>query len=250
MTASLLKDSIGGVLLDIEGTTTPISFVYDVLFPYARARVKDFLAAQIKDEGVRRDIIALYEENASDLQKGLNPPLLRDHTSEPQAESIAAYVHWLMDRDRKSTPLKSLQGKIWEAGYGAGELRSQVFDDVPRALRRWREQGKEIRIYSSGSVLAQKLLFAHTEAGDLTPFISGYFDTHIGAKRDLQSYRRIAKEFNREPSEIVFISDVDAELDAAREAGLETLLCARAGNPAQSNRLAHAVIQSFDELFT
>ena len=154
-----------------------------------------------------------------------------------------------MDQDRKSTPLKSLQGRIWEAGYYSGELQSQIFDDVPRALRRLREQQKEICIYSSGSVLAQKLLFAHTEAGDLTALIRDYFDTNVGAKRDAASYQRIAHSLARVPSEIVFISDVVAELDAARSAEFQTLLCERPGNHAQPVS-SHNAIQTFDELFS
>ena len=126
-------------------------------------------------------------ENAEDAARGLNPPSIGGGT----AEELSAYVHWLMDQDRKATPLKSLQGKIWQAGYRAGELHSQVFEDVPPAFKRWSEQGKEICIYSSGSILAQKLLFANTEEGDLTPFISGYFDTNTGPKSEAESYRRI-----------------------------------------------------------
>lgn len=247
-TVTASQEQISVILLDIEGTTTPISFVYDVLFAYARARVKDFLAGHFSDEQVRADIVGLYEENAADLQRGLNSPLLRDASSESQLELIVDYVHWLMDQDRKSTPLKSLQGKIWEEGYRAGELRSQVYEDVPRAFERWHSQGITICIYSSGSVLAQRLLFAHTEAGDLTRFISECFDTNIGAKRDAESYRRIAAACKRPASEIVFISDVDAELDAALAAGLQTCLCIRPGNPLQSNTAAHPVIHTFDEI--
>ncbi len=238
---------MSGILLDIEGTTTPIDFVYQVLFPYARARVKDFLAAHLADAEVRADIAGLYEENAADLQRGLSPPSLRDKPSEPRLESIVAYADWLMDRDRKSTPLKSLQGKIWEEGYLSGKLHSQVFDDVPPAFERWSKHNKDIRIYSSGSVLAQKSLFAHTQAGDLTPFIRGYFDTNIGAKQDTESYRRIAAAFHP-ASEIIFVSDVDAELDAARAAGLEIVLCVRPGNQPQANAAAHPLIHSFDEI--
>jgi enolase-phosphatase E1 len=246
--ASSLNKTTGAVLLDIEGTTTPISFVYDVLFPYARARATDFLAAHVNDEEVRRDIIGLYEENARDLERGINPPMLRDRSHEPQIESIAAYFNWLMDQDRKSTPLKSLQGKIWEEGYKAGELRGQVFADVPQALARWRRLHKAVCIYSSGSVLAQRLLFAHTEAGDLTGFIDGYFDTNIGLKREPASYARIASEIRLSPDEVIFISDVDAELDAASAAGLDTRLCIRPGNHPQANRRAHQVIYTFDHM--
>jgi enolase-phosphatase E1 len=246
VTASEKQPSV--FLLDIEGTTTPISFVYDVLFPYARSRVKDFLARNYSDNAVRADIIGLYEENVEDLRHGLNPPLLRDAAHESQLEMIVDYVHWLMAQDRKSTPLKSLQGKIWEEGYLAGELQSQVFEDVPRAFERWKDKGKGVFIYSSGSALAQRLLFAHTEFGDLTRFIDDYFDTSTGGKKEAQSYRRIAAASKRSPMEILFISDVDAELDAARAAELQTRLCVRPGNPTQLNLDSHPVIRGFDEI--
>ena len=158
-----------------------------------------------------------------------------------------AYVHWLMDRDRKSTGLKSLQGKIWEAGYRSGELRGQVYADVVPAFARWQEQNKQITIFSSGSVLAQKLLFSTTPAGDLTRFIRAYFDTTIGPKREAESCRRIAVALGLPPSEILFLSDVDAELDAARAAGIEIALCVRPGNP-EAATCGHPLIHIFDEV--
>jgi enolase-phosphatase E1 len=248
VTASFIKSPVSVILLDIEGTTTPIDFVYRTLFPYARARVMSYLAEHLSDEQTQADIAALRDEYAEDVKRKLEPPPLRDQSETTLLESITAYVHWLMDQDRKSTPLKSLQGRIWEAGYRAGELHSQVFDDVPGALARLREQQKEICIYSSGSVLAQRLLFAHTEAGDLTPLIRDYFDTRIGAKREAESYQRIAHSLSRVPSEIVFISDVVAELDAARSADFQTLLCIRPGNHTQPDS-SHTAIRTFDELF-
>lgn len=247
--ALLFKSPVSVVLLDIEGTTTPIDFVYSVLFPYARARVQSFLAEHISDEATQDDIAGFRHEHAEDVKQKSEPPPLRDQYEKTLIESITAYVHWLMDQDRKSTPLKSLQGRIWEAGYHLGELQSQIFDDVPRALRRLREQQKEICIYSSGSVLAQKLLFAHTEAGDLTSLIRDYFDTNVGAKRDAASYQRIAQLLACAPSEIVFISDVVAELDAARSAEFQTLLCERPGNHAQPVS-SHNAIRTLDELFS
>jgi enolase-phosphatase E1 len=244
----LLKSPASLILLDIEGTTTPIDFVYQTLFPYARAQVKSFLAEHLSDKQAQADIAGLRAEHAEDMKQRLEPPPIQEQSEKAMLESITAYVHWLMDQDRKSTPLKSLQGRIWEAGYRLGELQSQIFDDVPRALPRWRERQKEVCIYSSGSVLAQKLLFAHTEAGDLTMFIRDYFDTNVGAKRNSESYRRIAYSLALAPSEIVFISDIVAELDAARSAGFQTLLCERPGNHAQPVS-SHAAIRTFDELF-
>src|SRR5690349_7952081 len=232
------------VLLDIEGTTTPIDFVYNVLFPYARRRMQEFVQSHPADTDVRAAINQLIEENARDLEQGLAPPPVE--ADEPRrTQAVAAYALWLMDQDRKSTPLKSLQGRIWEMGYEAGELRSSLFADVPPAFARWRDAGRDICIYSSGSRLAQRLLFAHTEAGDLTRFIRDYFDTHVGAKREPASYRHIAASLDCTPSDIVFVSDVVAELDAARDAGLQTRLSVRPGNPPQPPS-PHRVIHSFD----
>jgi enolase-phosphatase E1 len=237
--------TITGILLDIEGTTTPIDFVYKVLFPYARAHMGAFLGEHQLDEEVRAAIASLREEHAADEQQGINLPPLR----EEELESIVAYIHWLMDRDRKSTPLKTIQGRVWQYGYQSGALRSQVFGDVPVAFERWHKQKKEIRIFSSGSVLAQKLLFANTEAGDLTKYISGYFDTKIGAKGDAESYMRISNAFGLAASEILFISDVTEELNGARSANMQTWLCLRPGNRPQPLGSGHPIIRSFDELF-
>lgn len=224
--------SIRSLLLDIEGTTTPISFVYEVLFPFARRRVETFLREHADEEPVAADLRGLESLRAA----------------EAPGQSIAEFARGLMDQDRKDTPLKSLQGKIWEEGYRRGELRGQLFPDVPRALRRWRGQGRDISIFSSGSVLAQRLLFAHSDAGDLTPLVREYFDTTVGAKQESASYRRIAEELERQPAEILFISDVVAELDAARAAELNVRLAVRPGNRPVS-RPDHAAITSFDELF-
>lgn len=244
-----IETTITGVLLDVEGTTTPINFVHDVLFPYAHAGVRDFLDEHMTDEEVRADIASLCEARAADERQGNNPPpSLRGESGEERLDSVVAYIHWLMDQDRKSTPLKSIQGKVWEHGYRTGELRSRVFPDVPPAFERWHGQRKVIRIYSSGSVLAQKLLFANTETGDLTGRISGYFDTRIGAKGAAESYVRIAQAFARPATEIAFISDVTTELDAARSAGMQTLLCLRPGNSPQPAGSSHPAIRSFDDL--
>ena len=224
--------SIRSLLLDIEGTTTPISFVYEVLFPFARRRVESFLREHADEESVAADLRGLESLRAA----------------EAAGQSIAEFARGLMDQDRKDTPLKSLQGKIWEEGYRRGELRGQLFPDVPRAFRRWQEQGRDISIFSSGSVLAQRLLFAHSDAGDLTPFLREYFDTTVGAKQASASYRSIAEKLERQPAEILFISDVVAELDAARAAGLSAILAVRPGNRPVS-RPDYAAITSFDELF-
>jgi enolase-phosphatase E1 len=229
------------LLLDIEGTTTPVEFVYEALFPYARARVNAFLRANAEE------IATLRVERASDVQQGLNPPCWDDNAPESSLDSAAAYVQWLMDEDRKSTALKALQGKIWEAGYRSGELQGEVYADVLPAFLRWRQKRKTICIFSSGSVLAQKLLFQTTRSGDLRPFITAYFDTTTGKKVQPESYRRIAMELGQAPANISFISDVTAELDAAHASGLRTVLCVRPGRSIP-NHVTHPVIQTFDVL--
>ena len=240
MTAIKLIEAVKAILLDIEGTTTPIDFVYLALYPYARQQVSNYLTLHLSEDHVQKDLAGLRAEHAADTAHGLNPPPLND--------SAVSYIYWLMDRDRKSTPLKSLQGKIWEEGYSTGELKSEIFADVPRALERWNRQGRRVCIYSSGSVLAQKLLFAHTSAGDLTGLIDSYFDTRIGAKKEAESYRRIAGELNLRAPEIVFISDVIAELEAAQHAGMQTVLSVRPGNPHQDPSGQIARVTTFDDI--
>jgi len=236
------------ILLDIEGTTTPVEFVYEVLFPFARRHVRDFLGQHQRSDAVRADIEALKAEHRADTEAGREPPAWRDESADSQLESATAYVHWLMDQDRKSTALKSLQGKVWESGYLSGQLRAQVYADVPTAFERWRGQRRSIHIFSSGSVLAQKLLFAHTNEGDLTGYIGGYFDTTTGAKAERSSYESIGAATGAEASEVLFVSDVTAELDAARAAGMRTALCARPGRPEPESQ-GHTVIHTFDVLF-
>jgi enolase-phosphatase E1 len=250
MTSSLLTAGIRAILLDIEGTTTPIAFVHEVLFAYARSQVRKFLLEHSSSAEVVADLALLREEHAIDVKQNLQPPALVDGSRDADIDSIVAYVNWLIDRDRKSTGLKSLQGKIWKQGYLEGTLKAQVFADVPPALERWRRAGLKISIFSSGSALAQKLLFAHTEAGDLTGFIGNYFDTTIGPKTDVQSYRRIAAALDVVASEVLFISDVVAELDAASGAGMQTLMCVRPGNQPPESPVHYQIIQSFDEIST
>jgi len=232
-----LLDDVRGILLDIEGTTTPIAFVHDVLFTYARDHVREFLRTNADNEEVRADIALLGDEHAGDVNKGRIPPPL-----------VADYVEWLIAADRKSTGLKSLQGKIWRKGYQDGSLKSQVFADVARAFERWHQRGLSINIFSSGSVLAQKLLFAHTEAGDLTRFIDDYFDTNVGKKGEAESYRRIAEKMKLPPREILFISDVIDELNAAHDARMKVLLSLRPGNAPQDNTNQYPEILSFGQI--
>ncbi len=230
------------ILLDIEGTTTPIDFVHKTLFPFAKAKINEYLNenfAEIKDE-----ISQLKGEYKLDFQN----QVYGRKFDEKSPESVSNYLKFLIEVDRKSTPLKSLQGKIWQKGYESSELKSVMFEDVPRAFEHWKSKNKTIAIYSSGSILAQKLLFGYTNAGDLNSFISNYFDTTIGGKREVKSYKNIAKKLSFPPVEILFISDVTEELNAASEAGFSTLLSIRAGNGIIRHPINHDAIATFDDL--
>jgi enolase-phosphatase E1 len=238
------RPGIRVLLLDIEGTTTSASFVYDVLFPFARAHLREFLQASANERAVRDDIAALRAERRGEAEPGA--PGWPQGTAAESLAFAAAYAEWLMDRDRKSTALKSLQGRIWKGGYRSGALKSHVYPDVRTALERCRAQRRSVAIFSSGSVLAQRLLFEHTVEGDLTPLIHAYFDTTTGPKQAASSYRRIAEALRMAPGAVLFVSDVPGELDAAREAGMGTGLCVRAdGAPPTSD---HPVLRTFDEL--
>jgi enolase-phosphatase E1 len=235
----LHDQGVGLVLLDIEGTTTPMSFVYDVLFPYARARMPAYLRAHASEDDLRDVLATLRVEWQEDARRGEQPPDWA-HADIPAA---ARYLEWLMDRDRKSPSLKRLQGEIWKAGFDAGELRSQMFADVVPAFVRWKESGIDIAIYSSGSVLAQKLIFA-----ELLPLISAFFDTAVGAKRSVESYKRIAASLRRAPEAILFVSDSPEELNAALDAGYQILLAVRPGNRPVDGPEMLDEISSFDEI--
>jgi 2,3-diketo-5-methylthio-1-phosphopentane phosphatase len=235
------------IVLDIEGTTTPIAFVYDVLFPFARVHLREHLQNPLNADELREPIRRLREEWSADVARGEQPPRLPDAGSDEEAVTVSAYVEWLMDRDRKSPGLKLLQGQIWERGYRAGLLRGEVFSDVPLALQRWRDASLDVAIYSSGSELAQRLIFGNTAHGDLTPFISRFLDTAVGAKSAAESYRRIAADLARPPDRILFVSDVTTELGAARSAGCQVLLCVRPGNRAQPDH-PYSVISTFEEI--
>ena len=294
------------ILLDIEGTTTPVDFVTQTLFAYARSHLKEFLQGHASQPDVRADLETLQREQAADAARETNPPAWPAKSVAPCAPSdggallpetivnrqrpipdlgsqsstinsssanrearvpnpafspsaephnlqssipdaVAVYVLWLMDQDRKSTGLKSLQGKIWEEGYRRGELKGRVYPDVPDAFARWRAAQIVIAIFSSGSVLAQRLLFAHSDRGDLTPFIQAYFDTTTGPKRAAASYRRITASLGVEPGRSLFVSDVSAELDAARAAGMFTLLSVRPGST-RPEWSAHPIVKTFDEI--
>ena len=232
------------ILLDIEGTTTPIAFVTQTLFPYARTHLRSYLERHGDSPQYLELLRTFRQEHAADAQARLNVPPWSGVGAGARA-SVEAYAEWLMERDRKSPALKELQGYIWEEGYRNGELVAPLFPDVPRAFERWRAAGTDIGIFSSGSVLAQRWLFRCSSAGDLSSYLCCHFDTHTGPKQDAKSYERIAREVDKLPAAILFISDVAAELDAARSAGMKTLLAARPGNPPQPEH-DHSVVTTFD----
>ncbi|HEY3042590.1 MAG TPA: acireductone synthase [Vicinamibacterales bacterium] len=242
MTVSLSALQTRALLLDIEGTTTPVEFVYHVLFPYARAHAAEYLARHHGSADCR-EAVALLRKESGVAQDAKGSGVAQDFSP----AKILEYAFSLMDRDKKSPGLKALQGLIWQDGYKSGELRGQVYPDVPPAFKRWRARGLDIYIYSSGSVLAQQLLFGSTNAGDLTKFLKGYFDTAVGPKTSPDSYRAISERLHIAPPETLFVSDVVQELDAARTSGMRTVLCVR-GTDAPSGSEAHPVIRSFNEI--
>jgi len=276
MTAGSTRNDRPSVyLLDVEGTIAPIAFVYEQLFPYARAHFAEFLWQNEKEteakeargedvlaEGsVWRDLMALGAENRMETDAEApriwaNPasranvaevagtPRMITMSPEAAIPKFIEYIDWLMDNDRKSTALKSLQGKIWKTGFESGELQGELFDDVPAALHRWSEQAR-VAIYSSGSVEAQQLLFRYSNFGDLTGLISGYFDTRTGPKREPASYTAIAGQLQVPPHAVLFFSDIVPELDAARAAGCQTRLVNRPGNAPVADPKGHRAVESF-----
>ncbi len=224
------------IVTDIEGTTSSIAFVKDVLFPYARGALPHFVREHGHEPAVREWLDAAAVDAGGICQDAV----------------LAEVLQGWIDEDRKHTALKALQGMIWEAGYRNGDYRAHVYPDAAPALRQWHAAGHPLYVYSSGSVPAQKLFFGFSQAGDLTPLISGWFDTRTGGKREAGSYRAIARAIGREPSGILFLSDVVEELDAAREAGLDTVLLdrredyplARDGEAAHGHRR----VESFDQI--
>lgn len=221
-------------LLDIEGTTTPLAFVSETLFPYAERRLDAWLVERWSDPSLVEDI------------RELSKALPSEQPATPQ--TAASHLHALIARDAKDTTLKSIQGKIWKDGYASGEIRGDIYPDVKPFLQRCQKAKRAVSIYSSGSVLAQKLLFGHSVEGDIRPYLSGYFDTVTGPKKAPESYRSIAKALERQPGAITFISDVVEELDAAAFAGFQTLLSVRPGNKPVENQTSHKKISNFDNI--
>ena len=240
-----MKFSGRGILLDIEGTTSAVSFVYDVMFPFVRRELDQYLCANwdsaalngvcdliAKDAG-HESFVAWY---GTETEVGKRQQLLRTE------------VLRLMDDDVKATGLKALQGLIWQSGFESGEMRAHIYDDVLPAIQVWNDAGRDIRIFSSGSIAAQKLFFGHTVVGDILHLFRGHYDTTTGPKKEAASYQVIAKEFGIPPAQILFLSDVLDELEAARAAGLQTGLCKRPGNAKIAAGHGHPEITSFDQI--
>ena len=218
---------IQAILADIEGTTSSLSFVKDELFPYARTHLPEFVRQHQNEAAIK--------------------PLIADTCREAGIETdtekaIIQLIDWL-DQDKKITPLKTLQGLIWQAGYERGDLKGHLYQDVAERLKAWKEQGIKLYVYSSGSVLAQKLLFGHTEFGDLTPLFSGFFDTTIGGKKEPGSYLKISQQTGFPPHAILFLSDIKEELDAAKSQGYQTIWLVRGSVP--QNSKDHRQVNTF-----
>ena len=224
------------ILTDVEGTTSSISFVKDVLFPYARNALPEFVRDNRDNPDVRRWLDTVAAENGGIC------------TDEVIVETLQGWI----DEDRKHTALKALQGLIWQDGYLSAEFAAHIYPDAAQALKRWREDGHTLAVYSSGSVAAQKLFFGHTDAGDLLSLFAAFFDTEVGHKRDPDSYRNIAARLKRPVAEIVFLSDVVEELDAARDAGMRTVLIDRLEDypePRSGEAVhGHARVESFADI--
>jgi enolase-phosphatase E1 len=208
---------IRAVLTDIEGTTSSIAFVKDVLFPYARKHMAEFVRSHANDQEVR----TLLDDVCTETGQTLNNDAI-----------ITQLMQWI-DEDKKITSLKALQGMIWEQGYREGAYTGHIYQDAAEKLKEWHARGIKLYVYSSGSIPAQKLLFGHSDFGDLNPLFSGYFDTRTGNKCEAESYRAIVKEIGLPANEILFLSDIAVELDAARTAGMQTTQLVRAGDCTQ-----------------
>ncbi|MEI6430560.1 MAG: acireductone synthase [bacterium] len=226
------------IILDIEGTTTPVAFVTDILFPYAVQHAPAYLR---REEADSASIDLLWEEFQQEAI------LKTQWESRDDRKGLIAYVEALIRADVKSVGLKRLQGILWEAGYRDGTIKGDIYPDVPPALDRWNKAGYRVVIYSSGSVQAQKLLFGHTAYGDLTPYLYAHFDATIGGKKEAESYRKIAAALSVSPEHCIFFTDALAEADAAHEAGMQTRFMVRPGNPAMDQG-SHLKLTTFDSV--
>ena len=213
-------ENVKYILTDIEGTTTSVKFVYDVLFPYFRSHIGE-LRDMVSQESVQTAFRQTVELAASLENKKLN-----------SVDDIINTLYRWSEEDRKITPLKTVQGVLWQNGYESGEIKGHVYQEVAESLKSWKEQGIELGVFSSGSIAAQKLIFGYSEAGDLTPYFSHYFDTTTGGKRELETYPKIAEAVNVSAESILFLSDIVEELEAARAAGFQTVQLVRPGTTA------------------
>ncbi|AUN99573.1 acireductone synthase [Bacteriovorax stolpii] len=198
------------ILTDVEGTTTAISFVHDVLFPFSQERMKEYIQKHASKKEVQEALNLTKKTALEENQQTIN---------DEQAGDLL--LQWIKE-DRKHPALKSLQGEIWEEGYASGAIKGHVYSDVLPALKKWKENGLGLGVYSSGSVKAQHLIFGFSTEGNLRPFFSHHFDTAVGHKREVNSYKNIIAELKIQASDILFLSDIKEELDAAREAGMKT----------------------------
>lgn len=234
--------TIKSILLDIEGTVSPVSFVYDVLFPFARERAKEFLHKHWQEPMVQTAL----EYMAKDAGFESTRIWFEKESGKPE-EIVLKEVYRLMDSDVKATGLKELQGLIWKSGYDEKQLISELYDDVPDMLSQWHQNGYDISIYSSGSIGAQKTFFKNTRYGDMTKFLNAHFDTTSGSKKESTSYNTISKNLGKNQDAILFLSDIVDELDAAFQAGMKTALVVRQGNSPQPEN-NHQSIKSLAEL--
>ena len=235
------------ILLDIEGTLSDIRFVYDVMFPYAQRELKGFLSSHWNTSQVQEAIrIVAKDAEIPEVAKWLG----EEWKASPSQSLpiVLQHLQQLMAHDIKATGLKQLQGLVWQTGFESGALSAELFDDVLPALKRWKDDGLDIRIFSSGSILAQKMFFQHTLLGDLTSFFSAHFDTTIGSKKDALSYQKIANQSQLDPSAIVFVTDVYAELLAARQAGMQIVASIRPGNVPLPTEFTDLAITDFSQL--
>lgn len=234
-----------GILLDIEGTTSSVSFVYDVMFPFVRRELATYLSSDWESDHLRAVCELIAIDAGFDTFAAWSADLVTD---QQRHQLVFDEIVRLMEGDIKATGLKQLQGLIWKAGFDSGELRAHVYNDVPDALASWNETGIDVRIYSSGSIAAQKLFFGHTIAGNLLHYFRGHYDTTTGLKKESTSYEAIASAFALRANEILFISDVVAELEAARSAGYQTALAFRPGNAEVETAHGHPEIESLAEV--
>ncbi|RCI04536.1 hypothetical protein CU098_013107, partial [Rhizopus stolonifer] len=241
-------------ILDIEGTITPITFVHETLFPYVTSGLSAFLDRTWDSPELKQQIELLRDQAKKDVEAGI-PQAILIPSSESPADQIKAAVietiNWQMKADRKIGALKSFQGYMWKEGYESGVLRGVVYDDVVPALDQWKASGKQIYIYSSGSVPAQKLLVGYSTKGDLTKYFSGYFDTSVGLKIESVSYRNIAQQIGKEndTNRILFVTDNIKEIFAATEAGYQVVISDRPGNaPLDPESKQFKIVTSFEQI--